>query len=156
WNDGDATADATLDVLKLSALDACAGVTELELRLRDYFARNRPKGVPADADVAVEDVQGADVLSLGELTEVARQGRELIVGARPLDARDLALPGDTADLGVDTAELSKRAATAAKALDDARAALDGANVHDALLRASAVGVPGAVPTSTDATALRAQ
>jgi hypothetical protein len=168
WDGGETTADATLDVLNVSALDVCAaavaaapgGATELELRLLDHFGRNRPKGVPADAAVAVDPARdpswSADVLSLGELMEAARQARELIAGARPLDARDLALPGEPADPGVDTAELAKRAAAAVQALDDALAALAaGDDPRAALLRASAVGVPGAVPLTTDADALRA-
>ncbi|HEY7077908.1 MAG TPA: hypothetical protein VH418_21170, partial [Solirubrobacteraceae bacterium] len=168
WEGGETTADATFDVLNLSALDVCAaavaaapaGATELELRLIDSFARNRPKKVPADAavslDVARDPAWGADVLSLGELMEAARQARELIAGARPLDARDLALPGEAADAGVDAEDLAKRAAAAVQALDDARAALDGDDLHAALLRASAVGVPGAVPLTADPSGLGAQ
>jgi hypothetical protein len=168
WDGGEASADATFDVLGLSALDVCAaavaaapaGATELELRLLDHFSGNRPKGVPAEAEVAVDAARdpawSADVLSLGELMEVARQARELIAGARPLDARDLALPGEVSDPGVDADELAKRAAAAVKALDDAHAALAGDDLRAALLRASAVGVPGAVPLTTDPAALRAQ
>jgi hypothetical protein len=166
WDGGEATADATLDVLNVSALDVCAaaaapaGATELELRLLDHFDRNRPESVPAHADAAVDAARdpawSADVLSLGELMEVARQVHELIAGARPLDSRDLALPGEVGDPGVDTNELAKRAAVAAEALDAARAALDGDDLRAALLRASAVGVPGAVPHTTDPSALRAQ
>jgi hypothetical protein len=168
WDGGEATADATLDVLGVSALDVCAaavaaapaGATELELRLLDHFDRNRPEGVPADADAAVDAARdpawSADVLSVGELLEVARQVRELIAGARPLDARDLALPGEAGDPGVDADDLAKRAAAAVRALDDARAALDGHDLRAALVRASAVGVPGAVPLTTEPAALRAQ
>jgi hypothetical protein len=43
-----------------------------------------------------------------------------------------------------------------QALDDARAGLDGDDLRAGLLRASAVGVPGAVPLTTDPVALRVQ
>jgi seryl-tRNA synthetase len=158
WPEGEHDTETRLEALRLSALDVCAaavsaapaGATELELRLLDHVARNRPDGVPADADVELElerdSSWAGDVLSLAELMEVARQLRELLLGARTLDARDFALPSETTDAGVNMAELARRAAFALDALEGARDALAaGDDPHDALLRAAALGVPGAVP-----------
>ncbi|HSP70931.1 MAG TPA: hypothetical protein VLN26_01100, partial [Gaiellaceae bacterium] len=136
--------EANLSVLRISALDVCAaavtaapaGATELELRLLDYFRRNRPKGVSPGAEVALEPARdpawGSDVVDLAELMETARQVRELLVGARPLDARDLAQPGEPVDPGIDATELAGRSATALKACRAARAALKAAKVGGAL------------------------
>jgi hypothetical protein len=173
WPGNEASAEADLSVLRISALDVCAaavaapaGATELELRLLDHFAVSRPDGVPADGAVVLmperDPAWGTDVLGLGELMEVARQVRELLVGARAADARDLSLPGETPDPGVDAADLADRAATALNALEEAHVVLKtasaGTELRATLLRASAVGVPGAVPVAapTDTPALLAQ
>ena len=47
-------------------------------------------------------------LGLAEFLELARAVRELLDGARPLDARDLALPGAATDPGIDAADLAAR------------------------------------------------
>jgi hypothetical protein len=170
WPGNEKTAEADLRVLQLSALDVCAaaavaapaGATELELRWLDYFRRNRPAGVPAQAAVALElerdPAWAKNVLDLAELLESARAVRDLIVGARPLDARDLAVPGETVEPGVDDAELTRRAQAAVKAFADAGNALKaaGGDLHAALLQAAALGIPGAVPVDEDAASLAAQ
>ena len=88
-----------------------------------------------------------DQLSLAEFLELARAVRELLEGARPLDARDLAVPGPTTDPGIDAADLAARAAIATGALADARtklsAALAGGTpdaLSAALARAAKLGV----------------
>jgi hypothetical protein len=169
WAGNEAMAETDLSVLQVSALDVCAaavaaapaGATELELRLLDHFERNPPDAVPPEAEIALEPERdpswGTDVLGLAELMEAARQLRGLLVGARPLDARDLALPGEGVDPGVDADELAGRADTAGRAFDDARAALaaatGGEDLRAALLQASAVGIPGAVPLAAASDAL---
>ena len=105
---GAVTLSATdLSVLRLSALDALAmtpaggpaGATEIELALLDRFAAVRPAGVGADATPELvlerDPAWTAAQLGLAEFLELARAVRELLEGARPLDARDLALPSVT-------------------------------------------------------------
>ena len=102
-----------LSVLKLSALDALAMATDLDEALLDHFG--------ADALVLDRDTTWpAGSLTLDEFLELARATRELLDGARPLDARDLALPGPSVDPGVDAADLAARAKIATGALAGAR------------------------------------
>ncbi len=157
---GAVTPSATdLSVLRLSALDALAmtpaggpaGATEIELALLDRFAAVRPAGVSADAtpelvlerDPAWTPAQ----LGLAEFLELARAVRELLEGARPLDARDLALPSVTTNPGIDAADLAARTAIATRALQDTRAQLSAAlgggqaaALRSALARAAKLGV----------------
>jgi hypothetical protein len=95
-------------------------------------------------------------LGYGEFSELLRTARELIAGARALDADDLTLPERNADAGVDAAELETRAAGAEQALSQAAGELGqalaapGADLEalrDLLLRAASLGVAGAVPLS---------
>ena len=154
---GTTVSTSNLSVLKLSALDALAlapaggpaGATEIEQAL---IARLGGELVP-DRDPAWIP----DQLSLAEFLELARAVRELLEGARPLDARDLAVPGPTTNPGIDAADLAARAAIAADlatrtaiatgALADARtklsAALAGGTpeaLSAALARAAKLGV----------------
>jgi len=144
---GTTVSTSDLSVLKLSALDALAlapaggpaGATEIEQAL---IARLGGELVP-DRDPAWMP----DQLSLAEFLELARAVRELIESARPLDARDLAVPGPTTDPGIDAADLAARAAIATGALADARtklsAALAGGTpdaLSAALARAAKLGV----------------
>jgi hypothetical protein len=144
---GTTVSTSDLSVLKLSALDALAlapaggpaGATEIEQAL---IARLGGELVP-DRDPAWMPHQ----LSLAEFLELARAVRELLEGARPLDARDLAVPGPTTDLGIDAANLAARAAIATDALANARtklsAALAGGTpdaLSAALARAAKLGV----------------
>ena len=164
------TSAADLSVLRLSALDALAmtpaggpaGATEIELALLDRFARVRPAGVPADA---VPELVGgrdpgwtADRLGLAEFLELARAVRELLDGARALDARDLALPAAAAGPGIDAADLAARTLIATTALHDARAQLAAAlaagtpaALRTALARAAKLGV--SAPPAAAAAAL---
>jgi hypothetical protein len=140
-------------VLKLSALDVLAmtpaggpaGATEIELALLDRFAKpDTTVELVLDRDSAWTQAQ----LGLGEFLELARAVRELLEGARALDARDLALPGPTTDPGIDAADLAKRTAIATAALQDARTRLKAAlapgqtadAVRAALARAAKLGV----------------
>jgi hypothetical protein len=95
-------------------------------------------------------------LGYGEFSELLRTARQLIAGARALDADDLTLPERSADPGVDIAELEARAAGAEQALSQAAdefgqaLAAPGAEpetLRDLLLRAASLGVAGAVPLS---------
>ncbi|HEY7076888.1 MAG TPA: hypothetical protein VH418_16030, partial [Solirubrobacteraceae bacterium] len=144
---GTTVSTSNLSVLKLSALDAVAmapaggpaGSTEIEQAL---IARLGGELVP-DRDPAWTP----DQLSLAEFLELARAVRELLEGARALDARDLAAPGPTTDPGIDAADLAARAAIATGALADARAKLAAAHaggtpdaLSAALARAAKLGI----------------
>ena len=75
----------------------------------------RPAGVaPTRPELVLErdPAWTAEQLGLAEFLELARAVRELLEGARPLDARDLALPGPTTDPGIDAADLAARTAIA--------------------------------------------
>ena len=162
-------------MLRLSALDALAmtpaggpaGATEIELALLDHFAAVRPAGVGADATPELvlerDPAWTAAQLGLAEFLELARAVRELLEGARPLDARDLALPSVTTDPGIDAADLAARTAIATRALRDARAQLAAAlgsgqpeALRAALARAARLGVTAppaaAAPRSPNSTA----
>ncbi|HEY6892110.1 MAG TPA: hypothetical protein VI300_30180, partial [Solirubrobacter sp.] len=145
--------NADLSVLKLSALDVLAmtpaggpaGATDVELALLDRFAKpDATVELVLDRDPAWTPAQ----LGLGEFLELARAVRELLEGARALDARDLALPGPTTDPGIDAADLAARTAIATGALQDARTRLKAAlapgqsadAVRAALGRAAKLGV----------------
>jgi hypothetical protein len=118
----------------------------------------RPAAVPETAGVRLTFARppGAPVTTLGfaEVLEQARTVRRLIAGARPVDARDLALPQAAPGAGTDLAELTARAGAArdglARALDDLRVALttnDPPALRLALMRAAGVGVRGAMPVA---------
>ncbi|MBE2315697.1 hypothetical protein DVA67_006905 [Solirubrobacter sp. CPCC 204708] len=100
---GDTIEDTDLSALKLSALDVLA--------LQDADIEARFGGEL----LAAPPTPGS--LTLDEFFELARATRELVDGARPLDARDLALPNPDGATGIDTADLAARAAIAAAALD---------------------------------------
>ena len=148
-----------LGVLGLSALDALAmtpaggpaGATEIELALLDHFATVRPAGVGIDATIELvlerDPAWTAGQLGLAEFLELARAVRELLEGARPLDARDLALPSVTTDPGIDAPDLAARTAIATSALRDVRAQLAAAlgsgqpdALRTALARVARLGV----------------
>jgi hypothetical protein len=157
---GAATLSVTdLSVLRLSALDVLAmtpaggpaGATEIELALLDRFAEVRPAGVGTDATPELvlerDPAWVAAQLGLAEFLELARAIRELLEGARPLDARDLALPSVTTDPGIDADDLAARTTIATRALQDARAQLGAAlgsappeALRAALARAAKLGV----------------
>ncbi len=148
-----------LSTLRLSALDALAmipsggpaGATEIEQALLDGSAPGAQ--LVLERDPAWTPGQ----LGLGEFLELARTVRELIDGARALDARDLTVPNQAANLatspgtapGIDTPDLAARTAIAVNALTTTRtrlaAALAGgpsAAVTGALARAAKLGVVG--------------
>jgi hypothetical protein len=162
-----ARAEGDLGVLGLSALDAVAmapaggpgGATPIELALLDQFARVRPARVPADAtpqlDLQRDAAWTTTQLGLPEFFELARAVRDLLDGARALDARDLAPPGSSTDPGIDGRDLAARAtiatralAAARKQLHDAIAGRDAAALRAALARAAKLGAPAA-PTAPE-------
>lgn len=160
-----------LDFIYMAQGDRRAQQGELEQRLR-YHALRRAGLSASEADVRLSfdrdpawgpPSRGASApLGIAEFLEVARAVRMLVAGARHADARDLALPGAVAD-GIDAGELRRRADAARAALEETCTRLEGAvkalaaadpraggvvdleRVRDALLRAAAFGIAGAVP-----------
>jgi hypothetical protein len=65
-----------------------------------------------------------DELGFEDLTDLAGALRSVLAGARPLDARDLALPGAVTDSGADTAETDARLAGFGADLQAAATALE--------------------------------
>ncbi len=95
-------------------------------------------------------------MSFPESVEAARAIRR-VIAARPLEARDLAVP-EAAGAPALAADLSGRAAAAVAALQASAAALQAtaaADLRTALLGAAALGVPDCVPAE-DAAALSGQ
>lgn len=161
-----------LDVIYLSAADASAETSELERLLEFHQRRALPANVPPEAVVRLrferEANWAADELDFGELLEIARALRELILGARPAIAQDLAHPSRIAPVSADLDELRGRADAAATALRDIHDRLarlvgriaDTAtaeqldNVRGLLLRALHLRLPHAVPVAAVGSGLR--
>jgi hypothetical protein len=121
---GDTIEDLNLSSLKLSALDVLA--------MQDADIEALFDG---ELITARDTTWPANTLTLDEFFELARSVRELVDGARALDARDLALPDPSGDPRIDTADLAARAAIAVAALDHpARAAKLGITTPDQLDR----------------------
>jgi hypothetical protein len=143
-----------LDVLAMSRTNtpgaAKGGRSELDDRVI-YRA------VPAGAtDVTVSYPAAAPpAAGFADLINVARCVADLIAGARPLAASDLATPNATVPDSIDVAELNGRATAAKTALDaavtDLASAAAGSLTPDAaratLLAAAGYGLPGAIPPS---------
>ncbi|MER5334183.1 hypothetical protein [Micromonospora sp. NPDC002717] len=132
-------------------------LSELEQRIVYHAARTRPTTIPADARIQVTASREPELphkVGLLELMELAQAVRETIAGARPITPDDLSLPEGPGTAVVDLAELRARADGAVAALHTAETALAsamavpaGEPMRAALLAASALGVPGAVPVS---------
>jgi hypothetical protein len=150
-----------LDVLYAPLLDPTAPGGDLE-RLLAWHATESAAGAEVGGvpRVLLDRDPGwpRTVLSVLELLEVARAGRELVQDARPLEPDDLLGAGRHS--GVDAAAadsgLAARAAAAAVELGDALTALEVAldadpvdldTVRAALVWICAFGVPGAAPAT---------
>jgi hypothetical protein len=151
---------SALDVVQAAVTTDGAGRTEIEQRIVYHALRNRPRRVPADAAVRIVPAQDRhddqDLLSLGELLDLATALRSAVGQARALAVPDVSLPGGGAGLtdpvGV---EVEARAAAALAALQAVDAALTAAltgmpdMLRAALERAGYFGIPGSVPVSAD-------
>lgn len=153
-----------LDLIYMTEGSDQAALAELEQRFRLVLLSDWPVGVPTTAEIRLDYGRdpswGPEMLSLAEFLEVVRSVRTLLLGARALDARDFALPEESATPGVDLAELAARADQAEDAFRSAYADLDvltatGSGVdlawvyHQNLLRLAAFGIPGTVPAVRD-------
>lgn len=145
-----------LDVLVAVQDDRSGGAGEVTLRVARaaLVAAGRPAGVVALPDPYHSADEGGPTLA--ELVAVATTAAELVARSRPLDLRDLDLPGADAT-GMDLGELAARATAvvdaATRAADGLDAAVAGQGPLDAaLLRAAACGLPAAVPDAAESAA----
>lgn len=160
--------ESDLGRLGLSPLDLVYGIQgdgggEVEERVR-YHLR-RAAGAAAGAELRLlperEPTWPPEALSFDELVELARAAAQVIADGASLEPRDVALPGEPADVTLDLAGLDARADTAASALAVAAQRLDtqlgageGADLEtlrEALLDLSHLGLPAAVPRSAQGT-----
>jgi predicted nucleic acid-binding Zn-ribbon protein len=165
WAEGDLRTETDISILRLSALDAVAmapggepaGASPFEQRLIEHFERVRPPGVPDTAtlrlDLGRDPAWDDDILAASELFELARSVRELLEGARPLEPRDLAQPGERVADRIDAADLAVRATVAVDRLKRARSMLaaaieTGSDPGDAMRHAAQLGTSIGMPGST--------
>jgi hypothetical protein len=149
-----------LDLTPLELLSVLPGrdrpqQSELEQRIAARILALRPSTVSSLQVRLSFDRNPAwstNILSIREFVEFARTVGVLIGNARPIDARDLSLPGQGASAAVDLADLRARVDAAVAALqpiaDRLRSAAAGtalAALRTGLLQAASFGVPGAVP-----------
>ncbi|MFN8473511.1 MAG: hypothetical protein U0822_15075 [Anaerolineae bacterium] len=142
---------------------------EIEQRIV-YAMMRRTDGFTPGSSLRVSLGRGADFtaseLGYGEFSELLRAARNVIAGARGIDAEDLNLPHQSGESGVDVDELERRAANAEQALRQTASDLqqqlfapdtaDLERLRGLMLRAASFGVLGAVPLSAagDSTADR--
>ncbi|MCE3266648.1 MAG: uncharacterized protein K0S15_1357 [Solirubrobacterales bacterium] len=146
-----------LDVVYAAVASERTQLSEIEQRIVYDALRRRPAGVPPEARVRVVGSRQPELeqkVGLLELMELAQSLREAISGARPLTPDDLSVPEAPGSAEARLADIEDRTAAAEAALRAGRAALEaalaapaGEALRAALLQASALGVPGAVPLS---------
>ena len=113
----------TLAELGISPLDAVfEALPTWEQRARAHIL-SRPAHA-ADEDGLEVDLAPVGTLGFEALADLAGALRSVIAAARPLDARDLALPGTVLEAGIDQAEADARLAGFRADLDAAAAALE--------------------------------
>ncbi|WP_017302044.1 hypothetical protein [Nodosilinea nodulosa] len=162
------TQEVRLGSLPITAIDCLyadegshdAQPSELEQRIL-YEIRRRPEGFSADAALRINPQRPADWgpadLSYGEFNELRRRARQLITGARGVDASDLAVPGQNPAIAVDMTELESRAQKGEQALFRLQSDLKGLlktpaiasleALRAAILRAGYFSIAGAIPLS---------
>src|SRR5262249_13880537 len=96
-------------VFQLLGIGVASGLSNAEIRL--LFER--------------DSSWASDIISFGELVEIARAIRKLIAGARAADGRDLSLPEAPSAIGLDIAELAARVDQAVHQLQQAQQLLTG-------------------------------
>jgi hypothetical protein len=139
-----------LDLLALPERDEQAARSELELRLEEAVRARPEVGPAAEVRLDLTRAEGwhRSVLSVSELLEVLRGVRALLEAARPLEARDVAVPDAPAAAPAADDELATRAADAtaalARSLSDLQPGADIDTLRRGLRRAAHLGVPGAL------------
>ncbi|MCI0634409.1 MAG: hypothetical protein L0206_10925, partial [Actinobacteria bacterium] len=158
--------EGTLADVRLSALDLVllapageeTGLGRLGALIASWAEGWRPAAAPAEFPPVIEATAGDP--SLDEIMLVCRSLKQLVLGSRDLDARDLVAPG-AADVptGVDLADLDGRVSAVRTALDTGRTALVEAlpaaageaargDVRAAMLALAGFSLSGGIPRST--------
>lgn len=156
-----------LDLLYTMPVGERPQLSELEQQLinKALFSMTRPSGTQRVELIFKRDPSWEPTdLSVPEVLEIARAVRDLISRTRPIDVRDLTIPGATEETGVDLVELKTRISRTLGAgakpgvvdlFKDDIAALeksietpiaDSLRIH--LLQLSPYDIPGTVPIST--------
>jgi hypothetical protein len=127
---------SALDVVSLVEGDEAAWGSELEARIEYHVRRTRedldadgeirlgfgpPEAWPDAADLGVDT---DTAVGFGELLEVARTARSVVSNARPVDARDVTVPGEATDDGQVVEDLDDRAEAAVDTFEETLADLD--------------------------------
>jgi len=152
-----------LDVVFMAKGDGHAQLSELEQRIVYQLRRTAPAAAPSEVQVRLIFERAPsfppDVLSFGELIELACAAREAIAGARAVDGRDLCLPENPSPVEFDVSELATRVDRAMRAMEEAQVPLMSLissqsgtlvtpeELRTALLRMTYFGIQGAVPLS---------
>lgn len=126
---------SALDVVSLVEGDQAAWGSELEARIEYFVKRTRSDAAP-DGEMRLSfappsewpdpEAIGADPatdVGFGVLLEVARSVRSVVSNGRPVDARDVAVPGEASDDGQVVGTLDARARTAVQRFGGALDAL---------------------------------
>jgi hypothetical protein len=128
--------------------------SELEQLLLYHLNRTRPAGVRAQAGIRLKlsrkSSWAPEIVSFEEILEVAHALHNLVATARAADARDLSLPEERVDAGIDTVELKSRADSAAAALSQAIGQLetgDPEKIRAGLIAIYHFGLQGSIPLS---------
>ncbi len=152
----DGTVTATLAELGLSPLSlALTSVatsarmpSELELRLAQVLVAKVPDPDNETALELVDDAPG-DAVGFGALRALLQMMNAAVAKQTSASARDLALPEENAQPGMDLTELQGRVTAASTVLDNVISALEAAvqinTLRDALFAAAAVGARDALP-----------
>lgn len=152
---------ATLADLRLSPLSlvmaayaaSSSAPSELEGRLAATFAAKLAAAAP-DTELVLHDAapagSGPEIVGLGALRALLLRIYDLVTGARPAAASDLAVPQQAAGGAHDDAQLAARAVALAKAYRKALSRLEAATTATALRArlwdAAAFGIEGSIPT----------
>ncbi len=81
-----------IDLIYLPGLEGQGGATELEERVRAAILAFQPPGATLTIDFGRQPGWSRTIVSYDELLELARQLRDLVTRARPLEPADFALP----------------------------------------------------------------
>lgn len=149
--------------LGLAALDLVLGAdpqsagarSGLDARVAALLAAHTPVAAGAQLAAVLERDPGwpADLWSLGEMLEIARALRDVIIAARPIRPADLVAPGHAPSRAIDENELTRRASDARTALASVRGKLTSATtsaaLRTALLAADQLGLASAPSSDRD-------
>jgi hypothetical protein len=168
---GSPTREIRLTSLQLSPLDAIYITSsrnttergEIEQRLVWFLMRNRPAGIPIEAEVRLDYGRDSnwtpDIVSFSEFQEIVSSARLVLTAARAIGPADLASPQEAPAARPDTAEFTQRVELAVAALRRTRTSLTSLLANPAvppqtcrevMLRMAHLGFQTAIPLSVAA------